>query len=68
MCRNDAFDPGDDSEPGDGVGAKVLIGSPGGQSRQLEEGRVAVDQQLDPLADEQLAPGPMAIDVLLAAP
>ena len=38
-----------------------------GQRRELEEGRVAVEQQLDALARQQLAALAVALDVLLAA-
>ncbi len=38
-----------------------------GDRRELEEGRVGVEQQLDPLAREQLAARVMALDVALAA-
>ena len=41
--------------------------SPGGQRRQLQERPVAVDQQLDPLPGQQLAPGPVALHVLRPA-
>ena len=43
------------------------VRAPAGQRRQLEERRALVDQQLDPLARQQLAAGVVALDVLLPA-
>ncbi len=45
----------------------MVLGAPGGQGGQLEEGRVPVDQQLDPLVGQQLAPLLVALHVALAA-
>ena len=48
-------------------GAHVELGAPRRERRELEEGRVAVDEQLDALACEQLAAGAVAGLVALAA-
>src|SRR3982751_6478855 len=48
-----ALDTGDDADTGDHAGADGELGAPCGQRRELEERRVAVEQQLEPLAGEQ---------------
>ena len=58
----------DDTDAGDEAGADGVVGAPRRQRRQLEERRVAVEQQLDALAGEQLAPLAMPLDVALATP
>ena len=57
----------DDADAGDHAGADREVGAPAGHRHQLEERRVAVDQQLDALAGQQLAAGVVAGRVLLAA-
>ena len=52
--------------PDDRRGPHGVLGAPGGQGGELEEGGVPVDQQLDPLAGQQLAPLVVAGDVSLA--
>ena len=49
------------------LGADGEVGAPAGQRRQLEERRALVDEQLDPLAGQQLAALVVPVDVLLAA-
>ena len=65
--RDHALDPRHRPDAGDAAGPDGEVGPPGGQRRQLQERAVAVQQQLDPLPGQQLAPGPVAVDVLLAA-
>ena len=62
-----ALDALDDADAGDDAGADGVVAAPGGQRRQLQERRVGVEEQLDPLAGQQLAAGVVALDVLLAA-
>ncbi len=62
-----ALDALDDADAGDQGGADREVGAPAGQRRELEERRALVDQQLDPLARQQLAAGVVAVDVLLPA-
>ena len=62
-----ALDVLDDADAGDDTGADGEVAAPGRQGRQLEERAVRVDQQLDPLAGQQLAALPMPGDRLLAA-
>ena len=42
-------------------GPDVVLGAPGGQGAQLEERRVPVEEQLDALAGQQLAPLPVPL-------
>ncbi len=63
---DDALDAGDDPDPGDHVGAQRLVRAPCRQSGQLEEGRVPIEQEFDPLPGQQLAPGTVTGHVLLA--
>src|SRR5207302_5364460 len=51
LAALDDADAGDD--PGSGRGAVVDV--PGGQGRELEEGRVRVDEPVDPLPRRELA-------------
>ena len=68
VVRGDhALDALDHADAGDHAGADGEVGAPAGQRRQLEERRALVDEQLDPLAGQQLAAGVVALDVLLAA-
>ena len=55
--------------PGDDAGARRLavVELPGGERVQLEEGRVRVDEPVDPLARGELAARAVALDRLLAA-
>src|SRR4030095_11264997 len=55
-------DPGHDAAP------EPELRAPGRERRDLEEGRVAVEQQLDALARHELAALAVALDVLRAAP
>ena len=59
-----ALDPGDDADAGDHTRADGELGAPGRQRGQLEEGRVPVEQQLQPLAGEQ--PAAVAVPLLVA--
>ena len=52
---------------GDDAAAERELGAPGAERRDLEEGRVAIEQQLDALARHQLAALEVALHVLLAA-
>ncbi len=61
-----ALDPLDHADAQDRRGAHRVLGAPGGERAQLEEGGVPVEQQLDALAGGQLAPLPVAGDVALA--
>ncbi len=61
-----ALDALDDPDAGDDRGADGEVGPPAGQRRQLEERAARVDEELDPLAGQQLAPGVVALDVPLA--
>ncbi len=53
--RDHHLDPVHHTDPGDDVGAQWFLGAPPCQGRQLQEGTVTVDQQLDPLVDEHLS-------------
>jgi hypothetical protein len=63
----DALDPGHHADAGDDAGADGELGSPGGERRQLEQRRVPVDEELDPLAGQQPSPVVMARGVAGAA-
>ena len=68
VVRGDqALDALDHADAGHQRGADVEVRAPAGQRRQLQERRALVDEQLDPLAGQQLAAGVVALDVLLAA-
>ena len=62
-----ALDALDDADAGDHAGADREVRAPAGQRRQLEERRALVDEQLDPLAGQQLAALVVPVDVLLPA-
>ena len=47
--------------PDDEDAPTVVLGAPGGQGAQLEEGGVPVEEELDALAGQQLAPLPVAL-------
>ena len=64
--RDEALHPFDHADPDDRRGPDRVLGAPPGQGGQLEKGRVPVDQQLDPLAGQQLAPVPVALHIALA--
>src|SRR5690606_17355039 len=57
----------DHADAGDDAGADREVAAPGGQRGQLQERRVRVEQQLDPLPGEELATAAVPLDVLLAA-
>ncbi len=59
-----ALDALDDADSGDGARPDREAAAVRRQGRQLEERAVAVDQQLDPLARQQLASGAVALHVL----
>ena len=61
-----ALHPLDHPDAGDHVGAEVLVGAPGRQRRQLEERGVAIEEELDSLPGQELAPFTMTGHVLLA--
>ena len=67
VAADDALDAGHDPEPRREPAADGEVGAPAGERTQLEKGRVAVEQELDALADEELAALPMAGHALLAA-
>ena len=58
-----ALHAGHHPDPGDDRGADAELRSPGGERRELEEVRVAVEEELDPLVDEQPSAGAVALDV-----
>ena len=62
-----ALDTGHHPDAGDHRGADREVGPPAGERGQLEERRPLVDEQLDPLAGQQLAASMVPVDVLLAA-
>src|SRR5581483_2726501 len=62
-----ALDALHDADPGHDARADGVLGPDGSERRQLEEGRVAVEQVLDALARTQLAARAVARDVPLAA-
>ena len=64
---DDALHPGDDPDPGDGVGPEILVRPPGCQGRQFEERGIPIHQQLDSLPDQELAAGTVTVYVLLSA-
>ena len=67
VVRDDhALDAGDHPEARHYAGADGEPGPPGGQRGQLEERAVRVDEQLDPLPGQQLAP--VAVPLLVAFP
>ena len=55
MAADDALDARDDPDTGDEPATHAEVGAPAGKRAQLEEGRVAVEQELDALPDEELA-------------
>src|SRR5262249_28737670 len=59
----DALDPRHHADAGDDAAAQTELGSPRRQRRDLEERRVAVEEQLDALAGHQLPAPAMALDV-----
>ena len=61
-----ALDALDHADADDRRRADRVLGAPGGQRAELEEGGVPVEQQLDPLAGQELAPLPVPVDVALA--
>ncbi len=65
--RDEAFGALHDADAEDGSGADVVLGSPCRQGGQLEERRVAVQEELDPLAGRQLSALAVSGDVALAA-
>ena len=62
-----ALDVLDDADAGEHAGADREVAAPRGERRQLEQRGVAVDEQLDALAAQQLAALAVALDVLVAA-
>ncbi len=60
-----ALDALDHPDAGHHARAHREVGTPAGQRAELQERRALVDQQLDPLAGQQLAPVVVASDVLL---
>ena len=58
----------DDADAGHRTGADGELGAPGSERRELEEGRVRVDQQFDALTGQQFAALVVALDVLLPPP
>jgi hypothetical protein len=60
------FDAGDDADAGHHAGPDGQPGPPRGQRGQLEERAVRVDEQLDALADQQLAA--LAVPLLVTFP
>ena len=63
-----ALDALDHTDAGHQRGADGEVRAPRRERRELQEGAARVDQQLDPLAREQLAAGVVPLDVLLPAP
>ncbi len=61
-----ALDPLDHADAQDGGGPDRVLGAPGGEGAQLEERRVAVEEELHPLAGGHLAPLPVPGHVALA--
>jgi hypothetical protein len=64
MGDHDALDVLDDPDPADRAAAHVVLAVEADERHQLQEGGVAIEQELDALADEQLAAVPMALHVL----
>jgi len=62
-----ALDALDHADPTDDAGAGMEIALGGREGHELEEGRVAIEQELDALARGQLSAPAMALDVALAA-
>jgi hypothetical protein len=62
-----AFDHADSGHDAGG-GCLVLVDAPGRERRELEEGRVRIEQAVDALARGQLPARTMPFDCLLAAP
>ncbi len=62
-----ALDPLDHADADDLGRPDLVLGAPGGQGAQLQEGGVPVEQELDALPGRQLAPLPVALDVALPA-
>ena len=65
--RDQALGALDHADPGDDAAADRELGAPRRERRQFQERGVRVQQQLDPLADEQLAPAAVPLGVLRAA-
>src|SRR5262249_58949355 len=57
---DDALDTGDHADAGHESASDTEVGTPAGERAQLEEGRIAIEQQLDALADQELASLPLA--------
>jgi hypothetical protein len=55
-------------DAGDQAGPDLELRAVGGHGGELEEGRVLVDQQVDPLVGQIPAPGLVALGVLRATP
>src|SRR6185312_7525161 len=65
IVRDDhALDTGDHPDPGYQGGPDGEFGAPSSEGRQLEERAVRVQQELDPLPDQQ--PAPVAVPLLVA--
>ena len=62
-----ALDALDHADAGDQRGADGEVRAPARQRRQLQERRPGVDEQLDPLARQELPARVVAVDVLLPA-
>ena len=62
-----ALDARDDADAGHDAGTDAEFGAPGGEGRKLEEGRVPVDEQLEPLPHQELPPPTMALRVAWTA-
>ena len=62
-----ALHAGDHADAADRAAAEAELRPPGAERGDFEEGRVAVEEQLDALAGHQLAAPRVALDVLLAA-
>ncbi len=62
-----ALDPRDHADADHRGGAHRVLGSPGRQRGELQKGGVPVDQELDALASQQLAPLVMPLHIPLTA-
>ncbi len=66
---NDHFAPADDADAGHLPGARHLavVGHVGGERRELEERRAGIEQQREPVADEELSLARETLEVALRA-
>ena len=67
VSADDALHARHDTDAGDEPAADGELGAPTGEGAQLEKRRVTIEQELDALADEELAPLAMARHAALAA-